>query len=68
MSHSIFFILAFSANFCQIEIDLSGIFGIFDELLSTENENVAIFKTMINETFFEIFKHYEIDRNLPYFF
>ena len=60
MSHLNSSILTFYANFCPIDIDLSGntawpqttgcqklakltIFGIFDELLSTQNVNVARF-------------------------
>ena len=52
-----FLILAFSTNFCPIEIDLSGntvwpqasgsqklaIFDIFNEMLSTQNVNIARF-------------------------
>ena len=57
MSHLNFWILVFPTNFCLIKIDLSGntvssdfqkhakltIFGIFNELLSTQNVNIARF-------------------------
>ena len=61
-----FLILAFSTNFCPIEIDLSGntvwpqasgsqklaIFDIFNEMLSTQNVNIARFDRNIKWDFF----------------
>ena len=40
------------------------IFGVFDELLSTQNVNVARLVAMLNETFSVIFKHHEYIVNL----
>ena len=68
MSH--FLILAFSTNFCPIEIDLSGntvwpqasgsqklaISDIFNEMLSTQNVNIARFARHVQCDFFSDFQ------------
>ena len=67
-----FFNLGISINFCPIKSDLSGntaklqgfknspkltIFGLFNELLSTQNVNVFRFARNVECDFFGIFKH-----------
>ena len=65
MSHLNFWILAFSTNFCPIKSDLFDrklqffknspkltIFAIFDELLSTQNVNIARFARNVEWDFF----------------
>ena len=75
MSYLSFPILAFFTNFYPLKSDMSGnnspkwtIFGIFNELMSTQNVNVAHFARNVDCDFFGTFSNTVQARKFQYFY